>query len=239
MNNINNMAMNNINMGNNMYNMIIKNMNNNMQNNANTMPINNMNSMNKNNLNTMHNFNMMNNIPMNMNNIPINYMNINNLNNINNVHQNFTMNNNSNQQNLINDNNNSENINEMMILNKINRNPGPINFKARPQEIFPRINEKIIADCFENINDKINVTFDSASGLKIVLPTPGNVSFKQLIRNYLNRLGLSEDLLKFHIRFIFNGQFMDVNDQTPISSLLRHPTISVIETQWAVGARYF
>ena len=72
------------------------------------------------------------------------------------------------------------------------------------------------------------------------MPTPPNVSFKQLIRNYLNRLGLSEGLLKNHIRFIVNCEIMDVNDQTPISKKFsrNNQTIAVIETQWAVGARY-
>ena len=237
--NMNFMA-NNMNMnGMNMNNMNMNNMN------MNNMNMNNMNNMFMNmmmNMNMMNNMNMGNNIN-NINNMNNNMGNMNIMNNFqmpNNMPQNMMMNNNMNQQNFINMNIKNQRIIEMMGQNGFNTNVGQMNVGGNaPQEIIPRTNETMSEDYFKNINNrgKINVVLNASSGLTVILATPPNASVKQLIRNYLKKLGLRKEVLNGGIIFIYNAEVINVNDERPLSSFLKDTSvIIVVDVQGVIAA---
>ena len=214
----NNMMMNMMNM----MNMMMMNM-------ANKM--NNMNNMNMP-MNNMNNMNMNNNMPMN------------NMNNNNQMKNNFAddtmMNNNMYQQQGFMNANNTQKINNIMGQNNFNKieNQNAVGGQA-PKEVIPRLEQSITADFYKNVNlnKKLNIVFQASSGLVATLPTPPDITIKQLIRNYLNKLGLRENVLNGDIVFIHNAMIMDVNEQTPVSTKFKNiSAIIVIDVKGVIAA---
>ena len=195
------------------------NMNMGLMNNMNMMNnMNNMNMMNKMNMmNNMNNMNMMN----NMNNMNM----MNNMNNMNNMNM---MNNMNNMNNYMNNENNGK---VMKNRNSYKREP--------PKELIPRIDRSLRADYYQNSEKKINIVMAASSGLNVTMPTPINISIKQLLRNYIKKIGLGEDVLtKKGIIFLFNAHILYVYDERPISTIFKNNAcITVVDAQGLIGGQ--
>ena len=212
----------------------------NLMNNMNQMGMNNMNQMGMNNMMQMAIMNFMNNIQQNgmmanMNNCGNNMFN----NNMNQMGMaNNMMNNNIN--NNMNNNMNTNNFRQMMGQMEFNRSTG-INSSGgkepEPDSVIPRMSKVLSADFFKGINDKINVVMSASSGLIVTMPTPPNVSIQQLLRNYISKLGLPENVLGNAIIFILNAEVLQINDQRPIGALIKNnATITVVDVQGVIAA---
>ena len=108
-----------------------------------------------------------------------------------------------------------------------------------PKEIIPRMDKSLIVDYYIKINknDKINIIMAATSGFTIVLPTQVNISVKQLIRNYINKLGLGEGVLKDKIVFLFNANLIDINDNKQVNKVFKHNSrITVIDVYGVIAA---
>ena len=99
-----------------------------------------------------------------------------------------------------------------------------------PKEVIPRIDKSISEDYYENINnkDKLNIVFNASSGIRISMPTPPCISIRQIIRNFIQKLGLGEKVLESDIIFIHNAEIIDVNDQRPLSDLFKNNSIIIV-----------
>ena len=217
---MNNMGMMNNNM-NNMNNMGMNNMNNNM-NNMNNMGMNNINNMGMNNMNNMGMINMGLMGQMYSGNMEsLSQMGVNNPNNIN-----------MNQM-------NSPIIKNFVGPQTIN-NPLPSNSlggKEQPKEVIPRLNKVFNADYSGGANNTFNIVMCASSGLIVTMKTPSNITIKQLIRNYLSRLGLGEGVLVNGIIFILNAEVIDVNDLRPVSSIFHNnSTVTVVDVMGVIAA---
>ena len=63
--------------------------------------------------------------------------------------------------------------------------------------------DTINADFYKNETGKLNIIMAASTGLVITMPTPPYISIKQLIRNYISKLGLGENVLDGSLVFLF------------------------------------
>ena len=222
MNDINNMNMNNMNM--NMNNMNMNNMNmNNM--NMNNM---NMNDMNMNYMNYMNNMNM-NNINAGLLNAFLNMMMMNqNVMNNNQMDLNNMVNPNIFQMNQQNNNNfnhfqASRNQNEQSIIQNggvMPRPNGVNNNKEQKGDLFPGY-----------IGPRINIIFETGTGLKFNFPTPNNVPVSQLLFNFIRKVGVSDSLLGKKIFFIINGETIPINESSSVETYFTSKSYGLASNQ--------
>ena len=125
---------------------------------------------------------------------------------------------------------------KFFILIKFNNN---IIFKEKngnfTNKILPRIRNKIELDYFKNDKNKINVCFMMPYGEKIIMSNPPYISKKELLKNFIRKIGLTEEVLNQSIIFVYNGEMVDINDDSPFSNFELFPTILVIEIGGANG----
>ena len=173
--------------------------------------MNNMNNMNDMNMNNMNMMNMMNNM--------------NNMNMMNNM-------NNMNMMNMF-------NMMKMFMNYMLMYNSMKSNNNKRPKEIIPRTDKTLRADYYPISEKKINIVMAASSGLTVTMPTPINISIKQLLRNYIKKLGLGEDVLtKKGIIFLFNAHILYVYDERPISTIFKNDAcITVVDAQGLIGGQ--
>ena len=190
------------------------------------------NNMNINNMN-MNNMNMNN---MNMNNMNMNNMNMNNINagllnaflNMMMMNQNIMNNNQMDLNNMINpnifqmnqQNNNkfnhfqaSRNINEQSIIQNggvLPRANGVNNNAVQKGDLFPGYT-----------GPKINIIFETGTGLKFNFATPYNVPVSQLLYSFIRKVGVSEELLGKKIFFVLNGQTIPINESRTVETYFK------------------
>jgi len=63
---------------------------------------------------------------------------------------------------------------------------------------------------------RINIIFETGTGLKYNFPTPLNVPMKEVLLKYIRKVGVSESLLGNKIFFILNGLTIPVNEERTI-----------------------
>ena len=149
--------------------------------------------------------------------------------------------------------NNNNNNNFFNMVNQMNSplvknivGPQPFNIpqpsdslggKEPPKDVIPRINKVLNADYSGGAKNTINIVMCASSGLIVTMPTPTNITIKQLIRNYLARLGLGEGVLVNGIIFILNAEVIDVNDLRPVSSIFHNnAAVTVVDVMGVIAA---
>ena len=198
------------------------NMNSPMNNSNINSPMNNSNinsPMNNNNMNLPMNNNNMNS-SMNNNNILMNNY-VNYLNAILNYYHFF---NNINKA-------NTDYFNQM----KFDKKNSLTNFKG----LLPRKNFEINNDDFPGYQGiKYNIYFQSPSGNKVPILCPNNIKIKDLLRKYVSKIGLGENVIDNAIYFLFNGAKLNSNDNRTIEDIrmYNNTIIIVIDRAAVIGA---
>ena len=62
------------------------------------------------------------------------------------------------------------------------------------------------------IGPRLNIIFETGTGLKFNFPTPISVSVKDLLRQFIRKVGVSETLLDKKIFFVINGRTIPINE---------------------------
>ena len=230
-NNFNNGINNNINNFNNNFtnaNNNFNNVNNNFNNFNNNVNANNNNINNNNNLNNNSFININQNLNNNNNNVANNsFLNINqNLNN--NVANNSFLNIN---QNL----NNNENLNDN---ENVFNNNGNIYIPNSLEEIIPRKEETIYMNKEkQNQPNTINIMFASEKGYNLMMTSSKFITFKQLFKDYMKRLGLPDYHIGVNIQFTYNQKRLNPNSHVQIGEILRNTArIDVLDLGGLQGA---
>ena len=182
-------------------------------------------------MNNMNRMNMMGNMN-NMNNM--NFGNMNNFGFMNNNMQNSMQNLNSN----INMNNSNNNINNQpptsLSTGNINLNN---NNNQRPKEVLPRGNQFIKDNTHFPADVEIkNVRFEASTGSSAVIKAPKNTSIKEIVKLYVKRLGLSEDVIGKDLVFLFCGEKLDTDSEEAISKFPDMASITVFDQNNVIGA---
>ena len=209
--------------------------------------------------------NIMNNGKYNNNNHDFNYNKNNNNNNVNyknfniyNYNDNFYNNNNLNINKSFNNNNNN-NSNMMNMLNFLNttwnmfrmfNNQKNVNHSATIQVINNNSNDfdsdklrKVIKPTVIDINPKyqgvkINIFFQNSIGTKINVLSPSDITVKDLLLNYVKKIGLGENVIDSVIYFLFSGAKLKKDDERKIYELgmMNGAIIIVIDRNAVTGA---
>ena len=208
--------------------------------------------------------NIMNNGKYNNNNHDFNYNKNNNNNNFNcnnfniyNYNDNFYNNNNLNINKSFNNNNNN-NSNMMNMLNFLNttwnmfrmfNNQKNVNHSATIQVINNNSNDfdsNVLRKGNITVIDinpkyqgvKINIFFQNSIGTKINVLSPSDITVKDLLLNYVKKIGLGENVIDSVIYFLFSGAKLKKDDERKIYELgmMNGAIIIVIDRNAVTGA---
>ena len=208
--------------------------------------------------NNNHDFNY--NKNNNNNNFNCNNFNIYNYNdnfyNNNNLNINKSFNNNNNNNNFNNNNNNNSNM--MNMLNFLNttwnmfrmfNNQKNVNHSATIQVINNNSNDfdsNVLRKGNITVIDinpkyqgvKINIFFQNSSGTKINVLSPSDITVKDLLLNYVKKIGLGENVIDSVIYFLFSGAKLKKDDERKIYELgmMNGAIIIVIDRNAVTGA---
>ena len=89
------------------------------------------------------------------------------------------------------------------------------------------------------IGERINIIFETGTGLKLNFATPLSVSVKDLLRQFIIRVGVSETLLGKKIFFIINGHKIPINEECSCQDFfgkINHVKIIVLDGSNIIGA---
>ena len=94
-------------------------------------------------------------------------------------------------------------------------------------------------DLTNGINEpKTNVTFITQKGNKIVIAAPDNMKIKDLLVQYILRIGLGPSVIGDSIFFVFNGLRIDQNEEQTVKNFFWQGSgqIVVLDTKNIIGA---
>ena len=104
-----------------------------------------------------------------------------------------------------NNNQNLQGINNFNLQNNLNNNNS---------------NEANIIDDFpEYFGERINISFESSAGLKVIMHPPENIKIAELLSKFMKKMKLNEDLIDKKIFFLFNGYRLKKNEERNLSEL--------------------
>ena len=86
-----------------------------------------------------------------------------------------------------------------------------------------------------NLNLK-NISFDASTGLKVILKVPNDTTIKELLKKYVEKIGLSEKVIGTDLIFLFNGGRMDTNSEDSIQKFQDFSSITVFDQNNVIGA---
>ena len=88
---------------------------------------------------------------------------------------------------------------------------------------------------------KVNILFIPTSGRRFNVVAPENMTMKELFKEFVLRIGLTENVIGKDLFFISNGIKVDVNCEETIQqqNLYDHHQILVIDTNNVIGANLF
>jgi len=122
------------------------------------------------------------------------------------------------------------NLRNYFIFNKNNNNN---NFNLNVKKEDP-----IFKDFYQNYeNKKINFIFQLSNGFRTILPTPLDVTFDKLIKNFKNAFGSSSNFV-----FIHNATKLNIEDNRPIKDIFKLEfnegdiLINVFDDSFVIGA---
>ena len=82
-----------------------------------------------------------------------------------------------------------------------------------------------------------NITIIETSGFKVVIPVPGNMSFKDLFLKYAYKFDIPEDAIGNNIIFLYNAEKLDTKSTNPINTLFKdsNSEITVLDQANIIG----
>ena len=147
---------------------------------------------------------------------------------------NNNMNNMNNMNNNMNNNFNNPQSQSMPNINNNNNNNQP----PEPQGNIPR-KEGVIYDTNTSFppDAKVkNITFEASTGLKVVINIDSKTTVKDLIKRYINRIGINESLIGNGVLFLMNGRQMIPDSTQSIETFPDMTHITVFDQNNVIGA---
>ena len=145
-------------------------------------------------------------------------------------------------QNQMPNNQNNINLNNNNFQAPIhNTNEIYVNDPNQPNEVIPRKEETLYLNEAGEIsgparlsamgmgnNNTVYVIFTHISGLKVLINAPKTMTFSQLFKNYVKKVGVPADVIGTKIMFFYNATELKVDSQEPISTRFKCSTANVI-----------
>ena len=94
---------------------------------------------------------------------------------------------------------------------------------------------------------RINIIFETGTGLKINIPTPINITIQELLIKFAKRVGVSEALLGKKLFFVVNGGTIPANEKNIVKNFFKDYTnnlkdqvkIIVLDASNVIGAHNY
>ena len=99
-------------------------------------------------------------------------------------------------------------------------------------------NPQVAYNPFPNSNNKINISFITQKGKKMIIVVPKELKVKELLKMYVLRIGLGPGVLKDAIYFIYNGLKVDNYEEREVGDFFgfNGTNIVVLDTKEIIGA---
>lgn len=122
-------------------------------------------------------------------------------------------------------NNMNQNPNKMEIINHLTNQNMIMQQQIQQNNILIQklMNEIQQSQPSQNIGEFINIKFIATSGLTTVISTRKDIQINALLRVYMIRIGLENQLFNEDITFMYNAHKIDKNDTREIN----HPQIGM------------
>ena len=83
----------------------------------------------------------------------------------------------------------------------------------------------------------INVTMNASTGYKVVINANADTSIEELLKKYIRKIGLAENVIGKDIMFLYNGAQLDTKSKQSIGSMFRNTAvITVYDVHGIIGA---
>ena len=145
--------------------------------------------------------------------------------------------NNFNQNYNINQNNNNKNINQNNYMKFATSDINQIKVSG-VGSLHKNLQNKSFDLTTGDNESKINVTFTTQKGNKIMIVAPYNMKIKDLLVQYILRIGLGPSVIGDSIFFVFNGLRIDQNEEQTVKNFFWQGSgqIVVLDTKNIIGA---
>jgi hypothetical protein len=156
------------------------------------------------------------------------------------------MNNNANMNNM---NNSMNNVNSNMTnsfgnmgQNSMSYSAGnvpPTNNNNQPPELIPRGDKTLTDNTLASMaggQKVLNINFKASTGLNVVICAPVSTKKKDLLKQYVHRIGIGESHIGKSIIFLFNGEKMDTNSDETLHNFPDFATVTVFDQNNVIGA---
>ena len=125
---------------------------------------------------------------------------------------------------------NTDFFNQMKFIKK--------NSSTNVRGLLPRQNFSINDDFPGYKGNRYNIFFQTPAGNKVNVLCPNDIKIKDLLKKYITKIGLGENVIDSSIYFLFNGAKLKGNDNRTIEELrmFNFSIIIVIDKDAVIGA---
>ena len=131
-------------------------------------------------------------------------------------------------------------------LNQINNNQNNINFNNTNNQInvnggntmSSNITNSTFIPLPNNNESRTNIIFETQKGIKITIAAPNSMKIKDLLLQYVSRLGLGPAVIGDSLFFVYNGLRIDHNEEKTVGQFFYRcfGNVIVLDTKNLIGA---
>ena len=115
-------------------------------------------------------------------------------------------------------------------------NNNPVSHSQELKSVLPRNFQESENLGFSHNSNIKNIKFDASTGIKVLIKADKNITVENLLKEFVHKLGLSENVIGTDLIFLFNGGKLDAHSQETISKFPDISTITVFDQNNVIGA---
>ena len=115
-------------------------------------------------------------------------------------------------------------------------NNNPVSHSQELKSVLPRNFQESENLGFSHNSNIKNIKFDASTGINVLIKADKNITVENLLKEFVHKLGLSENVIGTDLIFLFNGGKLDAHSQETISKFPDISTITVFDQNNVIGA---
>ena len=121
--------------------------------------------------------------------------------------------------------------------NQINNNQNNNNNQQEMKSVLPRNIEIGTNEIHIENEFKRNLKFDTSTGVRVIISVSKEITIAQALKEFVKKLGLSENVIGKDLIFLFNGSQLDYKSQDLVKTLPDMAAITVFDQNNVIGAK--
>ena len=115
-------------------------------------------------------------------------------------------------------------------------NNNQVSHSQELKSVLPRSFQESENLGFSHNSNIKNIKFDASTGIHVLINADKNITVENLLKEFVHKLGLSENVIGTDLIFLFNGGKLDAHSQETISKFPDIATITVFDQNNVIGA---